>query len=520
MKKRNNLYYFESYDEIRAYEAQGYPSNILLTTRRSTILKDGQVIHPKTLCPSDKYYGTPASQQEIDNGCVSDPGRFAFKVVIGLLEDYPAEEYATYHDFVREVIHADTALEGFYQAGDLLAARLRTADGERRSSFTAKDMTTPVDKGGARVTWPYGGQEVLYTVTTATGRYEASEEQLFGAIADMEKVEGVGPAKCRCFTVPAGDTARKVLARLYFEADKALPKMKKCWDTDELRRQMMQPVIELKTGIIVVSDGHVLAAHKTQGYHEEVTGKLKCDKLWLPREVTQMKGTVTVEVTENKVGAGTELVITATDGKGRQGVVTQDGRYPNWRSVIPSSVGRPVTVDAAVWEKAVKQLQPHVPPSSELMKMDAERGAEAIVFSGEDYDLGKVTTVSVPVPDGVPDGLLVGVKASYLLKALAFAPTAMYFIGASRALLFLSDETLLIVMPMLIDCEPQTPRGPRDEDMVTFSLDGWIRKKAAKKKPAKASKPAAWTADKAQPVPSADVISLAERLRQALMKAA
>ena len=470
MEKRNNLWYFESYQEIRDYMAQGFPSRVYLVTRRATIVKGGQVIHPKNYKRNDDN-GEQVPQWQINNGYVYEPSQTEIVTVIGSLEDFPVEQYATRRNLVRHNIKAKTALEGLYKAGDLTAARLLTSS-DRSTTFTAKELTQPIDKGGVVLTWPKEEQEVLYTVTTDTGRYQTTEGMVYEMIDRMEKVEGIGPAKRRRFTIkPEAVAGRKVITRMQFEADKTLPKMKKCWSTEELRTMIFYPALEMKTGVMVSCDGHILAAHKLKGYRHEVINDdlLKFDMVFIPREVTAMKGTVTIEV---EVNDADDLLITATDASGRRGEVVQKERYPNWRSVIPSKVGKAIKVDAPAWEKAVKQILPQLNCASLLMYMDAEPDSKTITFSGEDYDFSKHATAQVDAKGGVNGGLWVGVKATIFLTVLSFGITDMHYTDRNRAILFHDDETVIIMMPMLIDGIDE-PRGP--EKIVTFSLDEWVK---------------------------------------------
>lgn len=534
MEKRNNLFYFESYDEIRSHMAQGFPQCVYLVTHYCAILQGELVMRPKNRKPSDTY-GHRVSKKQIDEGCVDDWHLSPDQVVMGNLEDYPCTDYAVRHNFRRTSIEADTPLAGLYEAGDILSALLRT-DGDRRTVFTAQELLKPKAKGGVELVWPEDAQDLLYTVTTPTGRYQVSADNLLGMIDRMEKVEGVGPAKRRQFTVmPKEQQGRKLMARMTFEADKTLPKMKKCWGEDEvLRPKLLYPVIELQTGVMVASDGHKLAAHKTRGYKSEVTVEPRYDLLFLPREVTQMKGTVSIVVETTDDG---ELLITASDNSGRTATVEQHEHYPNWRSVIPRQVGKAIAVDAPAWEKGVKQLLPQLNGAYGLMYMDAEQGSKTICFSGEDYDFNKAASTTVPATGGVNGGLYVGVKATSLQTMMQFGVTKMHYTDPTRALLFRNDETVLICMPMLVDQPKDRPRGP--EKTETFNLEKWIeaevqatkaakpkaKKKAMKPKPAKPKQAAkvsgtnnsqVVTKQSASCYQTTDTVTLEERLREAL----
>ena len=514
MKKKNNLWYFETYQEIRDYAAEGFPSIVFYPKLRSAFVKDGQVVHPVNIG------GDPVGDEIVEQGILYVPRQTKDVTVVGSLEDFPATDYAVMNLYRRQAFKAETPLDGFYQAAAHLASVLKAGDGERRTTFTAKEILVPEEKGGPKLVWP-DKETVLYTVETPTGCYQAPGDQLFRVTDAMEKAEGVGPAKRRRFTVgSASDDGRRIVARLTFEADKVIPKMKKCWAVEDLRPIMMYPAVELKTGIMVCSNGHILVAHKTKGYHADVTGTPLFDTVLMPREVVQMKGTVTVTA-EEKDG---ELVIVATDAAGKSGQVTQKGRFPNWRSVIPRQFQTPFAVDAADWSKAVKRILPNLPEHSRLMKMKAACGAEEIEFSGSNYDYDEEAKVSVSVPGGIKDGLWVGMKATSLLTTLSFSPERMFFLDPKRATLFTNADTLCLLMPMILDDEDK-PDGPGRKSLVTFDLEKWIgpsaskpAKKARQQKPkVKAVKQEEASEVKAEPAGPV-TLSLSEQLRQALRR--
>lgn len=515
-KKKNRLWYFESYDEIRAYVAQGFPSRVYLTTRRCAVVRENdEVVHQKNFDPTD-HNGERVPQQQIDNGYVVAPSFGMPVVVMGHLEDYPVEEYAVIHNFQRRDIKADTLLEGLYAAGDDMASRLRTVKSEKRSIFTAKEMMVPMAKGGPMLDEISDGVTMCYFIVTETSHYEFGEENVWRLIDAIEKAEGVGAAKRRRFTIEkAAGADSNIVACLTMESDKILPKMKKCCAKDELHIVMQQPAIELSTGIMVASDGHVLAAHRMGGYSAEVTGDTMFDTVSLPIEVTQMKGTITVEIEKNEEPGGRGIIITATDEKGKTGTVNQTGRFPNWRSVIPKRVGKAVNVDVGAWMDAVKKVLPHVCPASELMWLDAERGADTMRFCGEDLDFSLGTTVDVDIEGGVPNGMWVGLKASKVKDALMFNPTKMHYTDYSRAVVFVSDDALVLQMPMLLEEKPTTPRGPQgDDDCEDLDIDELLKGEVRSKKSEVRGKKS--KAKKPQTSNISHQPSLADRLRMAL----
>lgn len=240
-----------------------------------------------------------------------------------------------------------------------------------------------------------------------------------------------------------------------------------------------------------------------------------------------MKGRVTIEVVEGKweesvkkSDGSTELIekkgiiVTATDAQGRQGVVKQSWRYPNWRSVIPAKIGPAISIDTKKLADGVKRIMPQLCSASMLMVVEADKGDKNLKLSGEDYDFSKDGNVTVELAGKMPCPIKVALKASMVVTATGFAVSTMHFTDASRALVFLGDTTLTIQMPLALLDYRKEPH-PTDGQLRKFDLNEWVDAplpekpqggKTAVKKP-KAVKEAA----QHQP-------SFAEKLREALLR--
>ena len=450
-KNEKQEWQFESHQEIRDYVAKDFPVSVYLDgSRHGWVKADGSVVSPT----GDK---------------------------IGTVEDFLPEEFRTSHNFVAVDINANTMLEGLYQAGEMLAKRLKTAK-QKRTSFTAKELTLPVCKGGVELNWPEIDTETMYRVFTPWGRYMVPEKGVWNKIDQAEKVTGVGPAKRRVFTIlPAEQEENEVVARMSFDVDAMLPKLKACCEKEEnLRPIMFTPAVEVATGVVVASDGHILVAHKLKGYQAEEDERLEFAMVRMPREVMQMKGRVEMVVTlakwkENKIDYE-GISITATDAHGKSGHLYQAGRYPNWRSVTPQeNLSLPIPIDAAAMTKAVKLLSPQLSDASHLMCLTAEMGAENMELSGGDIDFSTSSAVKMSIAGGMPTGIWIGLNAEYLKSALAFKPTRMHYIECDRPVLFFSEDTMVLQMPMYR--EETMPEGKYGvTETMSYRLDDWIGK--------------------------------------------
>ena len=427
---------------------------------------------------------------------------------------------------------ADTVVEGFYKACEHLAAHIHTV-GSDRTKFTTSDMTASKN----RVETENDAHEVFfYQIRTRTGFYQCRQDSLWLMAAAMESVEGVPTAKRRVFEIKTekGQDA-DVILRLGFDMDKEVQRIRECLSTDDLRPLLKHPVIETASGVMVGSDGHILAAHKLAGYEQDLQGGLPVKfegMLSVPREVCRMKGRVTIEAVEGTWEESVEdgngntetkevcgIIVTATDAGGRQAVVKSHARFPRWRSVVPKEIGPAVSIDRKQMSDGVKRVRPQLNNASELMKVESSKGDGAVRLSGEDCDFSTSGCVTVPLAGASPCDMAVGLKAPSVLSIMAFGVKTMHYDNADHPVLFVGDNTMAILMPMITDDFKSSPRPARNL-MEKFDIGAWVdkpiakiqdKKPQAKRKPKPAAKVVMKATAKAEP-------TLAERLRAALLE--
>ena len=536
------LYHFESHEEIRAYLAQGigkdFGNQVHLTTRQNaTVSLTGAVIAD---CNEDAepYVIKPEDNDGVYHGVNHVYSRdYSIRTAIGKVEDYPAEDYAVTKRWQVVAIEADTVVKGFYKAGEHLAEHVHTTNGEQRTKFTTKDLTAV--KNGVTLESDDESTAYLYRIRTATGFYQCLQDSLWWMMLQMEQAEGVGPAKRKSFTIKGEEGEQAATLRLSFTIDREVQRLKQCLATDGTRPSLKHPAIDTAAGIIVGSNGHILTAHKLTGYEQDLQSGLPVwahGILSVPREVCQMKGTVTVtavdgrwEESVEKEDHSTELmevdgiIVTATDENGRQGVlkVSRQGRYPNWRSVIHSRIGPAISMDMKKLAEGVKRMMPQLNDASEMVELSASEGDNHIVLSGEDYDFSKSGSVKVELLEAMPCGMRVGLKAPAVITATGFQVKTMHYKGAGLAVMFVGDNTLTLQMPMLIDGK-YAERGskPTDEQLEPFDIDKWCDKavEAKANTKTKTKKSVKKTTDKTDRTDNPVAIDLAERLRQALLE--
>lgn len=313
----------------------------------------------------------------------------------------------------------------------------------------------------------------------------------------------------------------KLLARITFAADKMVRNLKKCLDKKDPNDFKTHPAIEIETGLMVATDGRILAVTKLKDYRCELGDGVFVvnGSRLLPVEVLAMKGTVTVEMMEDKRG---NEVVRVIDQQGTAVEQELKSRYPNWRGVMPWDAGYPIDVDAKVWSSAVSSMikamsKDDAPAYS--VRLYGERDSKTLRMSHYDWRGDETEKQDVAV-GRMPYKMFVTFAGKRLQTILAFEPTAMRFVENTRAAMFYSADTLILLQPMVtFDDDGDIVSYKVDsKDCARFDLEKWMKGEVATKKAKpKAKKQAARAAEIPQHTGPAEP-TFAERLREALLK--
>jgi len=307
----------------------------------------------------------------------------------------------------------------------------------------------------------------------------------------------------------------RVSARITFKADKVMARMKKCLIKNDKREFVKYPAVEVETGLVVATDGYALAAHRLQDYHCELSeNAVLGDMVVLPVEVLQMKGMVTAVVTNN----GFQTITTATDEKGATAQVFWSFRYPNWRVVFPTMTGWPFDIDAKAWDEAVKELLPKIEKMGDVQAVHlyADKDSKTIEFSYDnDYPDGQGST-TVPVK-WMPHRMGVGFDANRLRNVLALEPDTLRFTDNTRAVIMHNDETLALIMPLNIEVDGKPMVEVPGRERKAFKLAEWVAGDGAAARNDGAARNVDITKRRNVETAKTSALSLADRLRQALL---
>ena len=313
----------------------------------------------------------------------------------------------------------------------------------------------------------------------------------------------------------------KLRARITFVTDKMIKNLKKCLDKADLRDYVTHPAIEVETGLMMANNGHILAVTKLKDYHCELgEGVFVVNGTrMLPVEVLAMKGTVTVEIMGDDY---CNEVVRVIDGQGTAAEMEQKVRYPNWRSAMPWDAGWAIDVDAKAWGKTLGGMLKAMDKNDDgplySVRLYGERDDKTLRMSHYNWNGDEVMKQDLDVGQ-MPYKMFATFAGKKLQAILAFEPTAMRFVENIRPVMFYSADTLMLLMPLLVNddigmgCKVES--GYRDH----FDLERWLKGEAqgvSKAKP-KAAKQAG-AAEIPQHTERAQEQTFAERLREALLK--
>lgn len=310
---------------------------------------------------------------------------------------------------------------------------------------------------------------------------------------------------------------KKLRARITFVADKMVKNLKKCLDKRNLATFAQYPAIEVETGLMIATDGHILAATKLKGYRCELGEGVAVvnGTRMLPVEVLGMKGTVTVEIMGDEQG---NEVVRVADSQGTAAELEQTARYPNWRSVMPWSSGYPIDVNAKAWATSlnamIKAMDKDDAAPHYSVRLYGERGDRALRMSHYSWNGDETVKQDLDVVQ-MPYKMFATFAGKRLQAILAFEPTAMRFVENIRPVMFYSTDTLMLLMPLLVNDDSGMGCKVENKDCDHFDMERWLQGEA--QGVSKATK-AARAAEIPQHTERAQEPTFAERLREALLK--
>lgn len=227
-----------------------------------------------------------------------------------------------------------------------------------------------------------------------------------------------------------------------------------CSANDELRPVMNGVYFDISTGLInfVASDGHklALAEYADESINETIN-------FILPQKIST--------ILKNALSSSDELInLFITDRFVRIEFESEsieatliEGKYPNYRSVIPTNNDKFLSIGVPELKGALKRVSVFSNQASSLVKLQLSNNQ--IIISGQDIDFSTAAEETVTCEYN-NDPLAIGFKANFLSELIAAIPTSdlqMSFSDLSRATLITpvdeksGDKLTYLLMPMMLN---------------------------------------------------------------------
>ncbi len=223
--------------------------------------------------------------------------------------------------------------------------------------------------------------------------------------------------------------------------------------TDELRPVMTSVFIEANPGciIFVASNGHSLGLLKK--LNKKCTGN--CSVIISRQMASVLKGLIPLSDGELIIKVGndwSEILFEAYEISFRN----VEGRYPNWRAVVPKSNNIELKSDTKLLLGALKRTSVFSSKVSCLIKLTARY--DELVISAQDLDYSTSAEETIPVEFGEKE-FIIGVKATFIqdmLSCIDDGRSILSFGTPSTAILIApekqteGEELTYLLMPMTI----------------------------------------------------------------------
>jgi len=227
-----------------------------------------------------------------------------------------------------------------------------------------------------------------------------------------------------------------------------------CASTDELRPIMTSVYLDIAEGQInfVASDGHKLALLEL--HDESMTEEIR---FALPLKIaTILKGLIkpsdelmNIFINSNSVRFeyGSESIV----------ATLLEGRYPNYRSVIPQSNDKVLSIGRSELNGAIKRVSVFANQASSLVKLELSN--DIIKLSAQDIDFSTAADETVACEYSNKQ-IAIGFKGHLLTELISAIPTSnlqMSFSDPSRATLITpvddksEDKLVYLLMPMMLN---------------------------------------------------------------------
>ena len=313
--------------------------------------------------------------------------------------------------------------------------------------MTAKDVVKWMGKSFVRIDTDKAGAKEQRTIEGDGYKVCVCPETVFSTLVQLEKLLKVKTASRAVFLHEYEVAEEDVLGVCTLPEDtKTLVKCAAC--RYDLRLQMTGVYLDFVAEKAVASDGHVLqvvplaVSMRPEGY----------DGVIVPADFAARHAGEELKVckdpsrkTDDK--KYNDEAVYALCGKERVRLI--EGRYPNWKSVVPKYEDWQYISLGKAWPQFRTALTTLKDVCADgLVKLYAEQGETVLHLKAEDKDSGNVMEREVQFDAPMPYAFCIGMNGAH--ASLIKDADCLGMEDSSRAMMFGCEDGFTLVMPMLI----------------------------------------------------------------------
>jgi len=316
----------------------------------------------------------------------------------------------------------------------------------------ARMSAAQVEKALANVVlkWNENFTSVCTEIATEGMTVNVSPDTVFCVLSQLEKALKIKKADRVTFAHQYALAPEDVQATCYIPEN--IEEVCKCavqGSDAKLRPSMAGVCLDFTNHAIVASDGRVLYALPMRTASGESQWIVPCD--FLKAHAGEIAQCAVVDHKQYVYVCGERIKCV-------------EGRYPNWRAVVPTFDKVPVHVGASAWKELAAQMaELSKVCCSCLVRMDGKEGNKHLTLKAANLDFGVSRSMDVDIEGEVPFDFNIGLNGAMLKKFSSMQD--IYLTDQSRAVVYTDGMCLGLQMPMLLESS--------DHNVVGMNLVRW-----------------------------------------------
>lgn len=316
----------------------------------------------------------------------------------------------------------------------------------------ARMSAAQVEKALANVVlkWNENFTSVCTEIATEGMTVNVSPDTVFCVLSQLEKALKIKKADRVTFAHQYALAPEDVQATCYIPEN--IEEVCKCavqGSDAQLRPQIAGVCLDFINHAIVAADGKVLYALPMRTASGESQWIVPCD--FLKAHAGEIAQCAVVDHKQYVYVCGERIKCV-------------EGRYPNWRAVVPSFDKVPVHVGASAWKELAAQMaELSKVCCSGLVRMDGKEGNKHLTLKAANMDFGVSRSMDVDIEGEVPFDFNIGLNGAMMKKFTSMQD--IYLTDQSRAVVYTDGMCLGLQMPMLLEAS--------DHSVVGMNLVRW-----------------------------------------------